>query len=70
MIRRPPKKPAPMPIHSRLDPQDHARLAALADQQNSSVARIVKLAVIDFLERHTRGDRQASDMPNRASRRG
>jgi hypothetical protein len=69
MIRRPPKKPAPIPIHSRLQPEDFARLTALADQQDSSVARIVKLAVIDFLERQTRDDRQ-TDMPNRASRRG
>jgi hypothetical protein len=70
MIRRPPKKPAPIPIHSRLESNDHARLTALADQQNSSVARIVKLAVIEFLDRHKLGDRQASDPPIRASRRG
>ena len=70
MIRRPLEKPAPIPIHSRLEPGDHGRLAALAAQQNSSVARIVKLAVIDFLNRHSQGDRQTSESPNRASRRG
>jgi predicted HicB family RNase H-like nuclease len=51
MIRRPPKKPVPIPIHSRLEPDDHKRLAILADQQNSSVARIVKLAIIEYLDR-------------------
>lgn len=56
MLPRPPKRPVPIPIHSRLEPDNYERLAALADQQNSSVARIVKLAVIEFLDRHERGD--------------
>jgi hypothetical protein len=65
MIRRPPKKPAPIPIHSRLEPGDHERLTALADQQNSSVARIVKLAVIDFLA-HSRESELVETPPHRA----
>lgn len=39
-------------IHASLDFDDHQRLAALAEREHSSVARIVKLAVIDFLDRH------------------
>jgi hypothetical protein len=46
MIRRSPNKLPPLSIHSRLEPDDHERLSTLADQQGSSVARIVKLAVI------------------------
>jgi hypothetical protein len=66
----PAKKAGSIPIHSRLEPDDHARLTTLAARQNSSVARIVKLAVIDFLDRRTRGDRPASNPLNRASKRG
>ena len=69
MIRHPPKNPALIPIHSRLEPDGHKQLAALADQQNSSVARIVKLAVIEYLDRHVRGDLQTSDRHNRANSR-
>jgi hypothetical protein len=68
MIRRSPKKPPPVPIHSRLEPGDHERLTMLAAQQDSSVARMVKLAVIEFLDRHVPTDEQTSDRPNRASR--
>lgn len=70
MIRRPPKKPPLVPIHSRLEPDDRERLTKLADQQDSSVARMVKLAVIEFLDRHAQAVVQTSDRPNRASRRG
>jgi hypothetical protein len=70
MIRRSPKKPPPLSIHSRLEPEDHERLTTLADQQGSSVARIVKLAVIEFLDRQASADVQTSDNPNPASRRG
>jgi hypothetical protein len=70
MIRRSPNKPPPLSIHSRLGPDDHERLTTLADQQGSSVARIVKLAVIEFLDRHAPAEVPTSDRPNRASRRG
>ena len=70
MIRRPPIRRALMPIHARLEADDHERLAALADQQNSSVARIVKLAVLEFLERHARGDIGSSNRVDRAGKRG
>ena len=69
MIQRSPNKPPPVPIHSRLEPDDDERLTMLADQQNSSVARMVKLAVIEFLDRHASADVQTADRPNRASRR-
>jgi hypothetical protein len=52
-----------------LEPDDHERLTMLADQQNSSVARMVKLAVIEFLDRHASADVQTADRRNRASRR-
>jgi hypothetical protein len=70
MIRRSPNKPPPVPIHSRLEPGDHERLTTLADQQDSSLARMVKLAVIEFLDRHASADVQTSDGANRPSRRG
>jgi hypothetical protein len=70
MIRWTLNKLPPVPIHSRLEPGDHERLTTLADQQDSSVARMVKLAVIEFLDRHAPADVPTSDRPNRASRRG
>ena len=54
MIRRPPKPSVLIPIHARLARSDHERLVAVADRQDSSVARIIKLAVIEYLDRHTR----------------
>ena len=65
MIRWSPNKLPPLPIHSRLEPDDHDRLTTLADQQGSSVARMVKLAVIEFLDRHTPADVQTSERPSR-----
>jgi hypothetical protein len=52
-----------------LEPGDHERLTTFAAQQNSSLARMVKLAVIEFLDRHAPADVQTFDRPNRASRR-
>ena len=65
MIRRPLNKPPPVPIHSRLEPGDHERLTTLADQQASSVARMVKLAVIEFPDRYAPADVQTSERPKR-----
>jgi hypothetical protein len=70
MVRRPRDKSAPIPIHSRLEPSDYVRLTAFADQQNSSVARIVKLAVIEYLDRHGPDDMRTLNRLDRASRRG
>ena len=68
MIRRSPRKPALIPIHSRLEPGEHDRLQVLADRQNSSVARIVKLAVIEYLDRHARDQMSTADKPHRTIR--
>ncbi|MGC2224077.1 MAG: hypothetical protein WA624_17885, partial [Methylocella sp.] len=70
MIHRSPNKPPPVPIHSRLEPGEHERLTTLAAQHDSSLARMVKLAVIEFLDRHALADVQTADRPKRASRRG
>ncbi|PNE10949.1 MAG: hypothetical protein CR217_11605 [Beijerinckiaceae bacterium] len=69
MIHRSPNKPPPVPIHSRLESGDHERLTTLAAQHDSSLARMVKLAVIEFLNRHAPADAPTSDRTNRASRR-
>jgi predicted transcriptional regulator len=53
MIRRASKKQVPVAIHSRLDPAEHQRLAEFAERQNSSVARIIKLAVMDYINRQS-----------------
>jgi hypothetical protein len=63
MIRGASKKAASVRIHSSLEPGDHERLAQLAGHQNSSVARIVKLAVIEYLDRYASKDKQASNKP-------
>lgn len=52
MIRRSAKKPL-IVIHTRLEPDDHARLLRLANRQHSSKARIIKLAVREYLDRHS-----------------
>jgi hypothetical protein len=63
MRRRRPKKQALLRIHSSLEPDTFKRLTALADYEKCSVARIVKLAVVEFLDRHP-----VSATPNRDTR--
>jgi hypothetical protein len=50
-------------VHSSLELGTFQRLAALAERENSSVARIVKLAIVEFLDEHP-----ASATPNRTTR--
>lgn len=38
-------------IHSSLDAGDLARLRAFAEKDNSSISRVIKLAVIEFFNR-------------------
>jgi hypothetical protein len=52
MIRTRAKKQKPIRIHSSLDVETHQRLTALAKRDKSSVARVIKLAVIEFLDKH------------------
>jgi hypothetical protein len=49
----------------RRQPDDHERLTTLAGQQASSVAQMVKLAVIEFLDRYAPADVQTSGRPKR-----
>ena len=42
-------------IHSSLEPKDYQRLTALAARERSSVSRMVKLAVLEFLDRDGTG---------------
>jgi len=51
MGRRRARRPALSRIHSSVEPDIFQRLTALADREESSLARIVKLAVIEFLDR-------------------
>lgn len=63
MIRRTVKKQIPVRIHSSLDANDHQCLAMLAGEQNSSAPRIVKLAVLEYLERTPPKEGQAVNKP-------
>jgi hypothetical protein len=60
MIRRASAKQVPLAIHSCLDPAEHQRLVEFADRQNSSVARIIKLAVMDYVGRNAGGPDQTN----------
>ena len=60
MIRKPSKKRKPQRIHSSVDVETHQRLITLAKREKSSVARIIKLAVVEFLDKHQPG-KEASD---------
>jgi hypothetical protein len=57
-------------IHSSLELGRYQRLTVLANRESSSLARIVKLAVIEFLDRHLPVEVTTSDGPKQASERG
>ena len=55
-------------IHSSLEPDLFRRFTPLADHEQSSLARIVKVAVVEFLDRHEISATANRDM--RANKRG
>ena len=70
MIRRPADIQSPVRIHSSLKLEDYERLTALARDENSSVSRIVKLAVIEFLNRRLPLGGESSNRSARTMKRG
>ena len=66
-MRRSSRKRALVPVHSRLEADQYERLMALAEQQDSSLARLVKLAIAEFLDNYSPGT-DASQRPDRVNR--